>query len=83
MKKNLNITSVPTVNVVAYTKPAPQTPQEIVTNAIPAIAVTAVSTAVTTAVAGLIGALVNRITRPRVKHVPVEQVQQILDDSEQ
>lgn len=79
MKKNVNITNVPTVQVMAYVKPAPQTPKEIAINAIPTIAVTAA----TTAVAGLVGALVNRITRPRVKPVPTQQLQQILDDSEE
>lgn len=79
MKKNVNITNVPTVQVMAYVKPAPQTPKEIAINAIPTIAVTAA----TTAVAGLVGALVNRITRPRVKHIPTQQLQQILDDSEE
>ena len=78
MKKNINITNMPSVKVLAYTKPAPQTPKEIAINAIPTIAVTAA----TTAVAGLVGALVNRITRPRApKHVPVQQVHQILDES--
>ena len=79
MKKNVNITNVPTVQVMAYVKPAPQTPKEIAINAIPTIAVTAA----TTAVAGLVGALINRITRPRVKPVPTQQLQQILDDSEE
>ena len=79
MKKNVNITNVPTVQVMAYVKPAPQTPKEIAINAIPTIAVTAA----TTAVAGLVGALVNRITRPRVKNIPTQQLQQILDDSEE
>lgn len=78
MKKNISITNVPTVQVMAYVKPAPQTPKEIAVNAIPTIAVTAATTVVT----GLIGALVNKITRPRVKHVPVQQVQQILDESD-
>ena len=69
---------MPSVKVLAYTKPAPQTPKEIAINAIPTIAVTAA----TTAVAGLVGALVNRITRPRAKHVPAQQVHQILDESD-
>lgn len=78
MKKSITINNIPTIEVLAYTKPAPQTPKEIAINAIPTIAVTAA----TTAVAGLVGALVNRITRPRApKRVPVQQVQQILDES--